>query len=153
MKTVTNIIHFVLAAVVLAIAAPTANSAPGDLIVPSSHGNIYQLPINPFGTASFVWDNSNKPAHVWAGLAFDPSGNIYVSENGGCHYSDRDGNCNGDRYSNGNGIGGPARYETASTGVACGAGSTHLPCSRIKSLRRSTASTSGMLNFTAVLPT
>ena len=33
------------------------------------------------------------------------------------------------------------------------AGSTHLPCSRIKSFNRSTASTSGILNFTAVLPT
>jgi len=32
-------------------------------------------------------------------------------------------------------------------------GSTHLPCSRIKSTRRSTASASGMLNFTGVLPT
>src|SRR6266481_2361521 len=44
-------------------------------------------------------------------------------------------------------------HETASKGVASGAGSTHLPCSRIKSFSRSTASASGMLNFTAVLPT
>src|ERR1041384_4414134 len=41
-------------------------------------------------------------------------------------------------------------YETASTGVASCTGSIHFPCSRIKSLRRSTASASGMLNFTAV---
>ena len=33
------------------------------------------------------------------------------------------------------------------------AGSIHLPCSRIKSCNRSTASASGILNFTAVLPT
>jgi hypothetical protein len=38
------------------------------------------------------------------------------------------------------------------TGVSF-AGSIHLPCSRIKSCNRSTASASGILNFTAVLPT
>ena len=32
-------------------------------------------------------------------------------------------------------------------------GSIHFPCSRIKSFSRSTASASGMLNFTGVLPT
>ena len=41
------------------------------------------------------------------------------------------------------------RYEVGSSA----AGSTHLPCSRIKSFNRSTASASGILNFTAVLPT
>src|ERR1051325_8879259 len=39
----------------------------------------------------------------------------------------------------------------AATSSVCG--STHLPCSRIRSTRRSTASVSGMLNFTAFLPT
>jgi hypothetical protein len=38
------------------------------------------------------------------------------------------------------------------TGVAS-TGSIHLPCSRIRSFNRSTASASGMLNFTAVFPT
>ena len=37
--------------------------------------------------------------------------------------------------------------------VAMTAGSTHFPCSRIRSLSRSTASASGMLNFTGCLPT
>ena len=37
--------------------------------------------------------------------------------------------------------------------VATAAGSTHLPCSRMRSFSRSTASASGMLNFTGVLPT
>ena len=37
--------------------------------------------------------------------------------------------------------------------AATAAGSTHLPCSRMRSLSRSTASASGMLNFTACLPT
>src|SRR6266542_1687903 len=45
------------------------------------------------------------------------------------------------------------RYEAGSSVAVRPAGSTHLPCSRIKSFSRSTASTSGMLNFTAVLPT
>ncbi len=43
-----------------------------------------------------------------------------------------------------------AKYQTRTGSVA---GSIHFPCSRIKSFSRSTASASGMLNFTAVLPT
>src|ERR1700682_5981400 len=34
-----------------------------------------------------------------------------------------------------------------------GTGSIHLPCSRMRSCKRSTASASGMLNFTGVFPT
>lgn len=34
-----------------------------------------------------------------------------------------------------------------------GSGSTHFPCSRMRSTRRSTASPSGMLNFTGFFPT
>src|SRR5690242_2219943 len=45
------------------------------------------------------------------------------------------------------------RYKVGSRAVVCSAGSAHFPCSRIRSFRRSTASASGMLNFTAVLPT
>ena len=44
-------------------------------------------------------------------------------------------------------------YEARSSVASWRAGSIHLPCSRIKSFSRSTASASGMLNFTAVLPT
>jgi hypothetical protein len=64
----------------------TANSAPGDLIVPqqysnnSDNGDILQLPINPFGTPSFIWDNTNLPAHYWAGIALDQAGNLYASD-------------------------------------------------------------------------
>src|SRR5947209_2017749 len=47
---------------------------------------------------------------------------------------------------------GSADYVVASAIETC-VGSTHLPCSRIKSFRRSTASASGMLNFTDCLPT
>jgi WD domain, G-beta repeat len=43
----------------------------------------------------------------------------------------------------------PAKAAGASSGMA----STHLPCSRIRSTNRSTASISGILNFTAFLPT
>ncbi len=43
-------------------------------------------------------------------------------------------------------------HTSAGVGMAAGA-STHLPCSRIRSCKRPTASASGMLNFTAVLPT
>src|SRR6266480_3903448 len=43
------------------------------------------------------------------------------------------------------------RFQTRT--VSAGAGSTHLPCSRIKSCNRSTASASGILNLTAVFPT
>jgi hypothetical protein len=39
------------------------------------------------------------------------------------------------------------------SGERAGAGGTHLPWSRMRSTRRSTASASGMLNLTAVLPT
>jgi len=39
------------------------------------------------------------------------------------------------------------------TGSDITTGSTHLPCSRIKSTSRSTASNSGMLNLIGVLPT
>jgi hypothetical protein len=46
-----------------------------------------------------------------------------------------------------------ACYKAGSSAGACAAGSIHLPCSRMRSLRRSTASASGILNFTAVLPT
>ncbi len=45
------------------------------------------------------------------------------------------------------------RGQFASTSAEAGAGSIHLPCSRMRSWRRSTASASGMLNFTGVLPT
>jgi hypothetical protein len=44
-------------------------------------------------------------------------------------------------------------YEAGSSAAVPRMGSIHFPCSRIKSLSRSTASASGMLNFTAVLPT
>ena len=81
-----------LTVIVFAMGAPTANSAPGDLIVPElntsppayDNGNILQVPINPpFGTASFIWDNTSLPAHFWAGCAFDPQfGNLYMSDNG-----------------------------------------------------------------------
>jgi WD40 repeat protein len=43
----------------------------------------------------------------------------------------------------------PAKAVGASSGTA----STHLPCSRMRSTNRATASISGMLNFTAFLPT
>src|SRR5258708_13646838 len=79
-----------LTVIVFAMGAPTANGAPGDLIVPElntypiayDNGNILQLPINPpFGTPSFIWDNTNLPAHFWAGCAFDPrSGNLSSSD-------------------------------------------------------------------------
>src|SRR5947199_10860938 len=46
-----------------------------------------------------------------------------------------------------------ALYETGSRAAPCGVGSTHLPCSRIRSCNRSTASAPRMLNLTAVLPT
>jgi hypothetical protein len=70
-----------LAFVALAIGPSTANGAPGDLIAPSSDGNIVQLPINPsFGTPSLYWDNSNLPQHYWLGIAFDQSGNLYASD-------------------------------------------------------------------------
>ena len=83
------LIPLVLAAV-LAMGAPTANGAPGDLIIPElttyayDTGNILQVPINPpFGTPSFIWDNTNLPAHFWAGCAFDPQfGNLYMSDTG-----------------------------------------------------------------------
>lgn len=38
-------------------------------------------------------------------------------------------------------------------GLYAASGSRHLPCSRIKSTKRSTASSSGMLNRTGFLPT
>src|SRR5438270_399209 len=44
------------------------------------------------------------------------------------------------------------RKSQTRTGSAV-AGSIHFPCSRIKSFSRSTASASGILNFTAVFPT
>ncbi|PYL59712.1 MAG: hypothetical protein DMF24_12425, partial [Verrucomicrobia bacterium] len=76
-----------LTVIVFAMGTPTANSAPGDLIVPQQYspaydnGDIIQLPINPsFGTPSFVWDNTNLPAHFWAGIAFDQAGNLYASD-------------------------------------------------------------------------
>jgi hypothetical protein len=45
------------------------------------------------------------------------------------------------------------RLAMASPILIAAVGSTHLPCSRIRSCNRSTASASGMLNFTAVFPT
>jgi sugar lactone lactonase YvrE len=91
MKTVTKFtysafaafvpISLVLAFVALAIGASTANAGPGDLIAPSSDGNIVQLPINPsFGTPTLYWDNSNLPRRYWLGIAFDQSGNLYASD-------------------------------------------------------------------------
>ena len=41
----------------------------------------------------------------------------------------------------------------AKTGTSSGGMSTHFPCSRMRSCSRSTASPSGILNFTGVLPT
>src|SRR5213592_2181423 len=41
-------------------------------------------------------------------------------------------------------------HETTSTVEIADAGSTHLPCSRIKSCNRSTASASGILNFSCL---
>jgi hypothetical protein len=45
------------------------------------------------------------------------------------------------------------RRDYTGASARCSLGSTHLPCSRIKSCNRPTASASGMLNFTGVLPT
>ena len=81
-----------LTVIVFAMGTPTANGAPGDLIVPElttygpayDTGNILQVPINPpFGAPSFIWDNTSLPAHFWAGCAFDPQfGNLYMSDTG-----------------------------------------------------------------------
>ena len=60
---------------------------------------------------------------------------------------------------------GERHHDEVSDGVTCGSlqcfyseitaggASTHFPCSVISSIRRETASSSGMLNFTAVFPT
>jgi len=83
MKTITKSIYSAFVAVGLAIGALTANGATGDLIAAQSHGDIFQLPINPvFGTPSLVWDNANLLPHAWCGIAFDQAGNVYVSEPG-----------------------------------------------------------------------
>ena len=59
-----------------------------------------------------------------------------------------------DRVHSGNSVPSATKfYETTSRLETADAGSTHLPCSRIKSCNRSTASASGILNLTAVLPT
>ena len=44
-------------------------------------------------------------------------------------------------------------YKAAVSAAAGSGASTHLPCSRMRSWSRSTASDSGMLNFTGVFPT
>jgi hypothetical protein len=48
---------------------------------------------------------------------------------------------------------GKRRADTQLAVAGTGGASIHLSCSRIRSCRRSTASASGILNFTAVLPT
>jgi hypothetical protein len=45
------------------------------------------------------------------------------------------------------------RRDYTGASARCSLGSIHLPCSRIKSCNRPTASASGILNFTGVLPT
>jgi len=80
MKTITKIIYPSFGALVLAMGTLIANGATGDLIVPISHGSIVRVPLNPVGTPTFVWDNGNLPPHFWKGIACDPAGNLYVSE-------------------------------------------------------------------------
>jgi len=45
------------------------------------------------------------------------------------------------------------KHPAAQGAVSCNSGSTHLPCSLMRSTNRSTASASGMLNLIGVLPT
>jgi hypothetical protein len=51
------------------------------------------------------------------------------------------------------GVRNPYALLSESAYASTNSGSTHFPCSRIKSTRRSTASASGMLNLMACLPT
>src|SRR5215470_7103610 len=81
MKTITKLIYLAFTVVILAIGAVTANGAPNDLFV-SVNGNtqngggfIYEY--NPGGVQSIFAAGLSRPR----GVAFDPSGNLFVATN------------------------------------------------------------------------